>query len=84
MYNKSGSLFEDHLTRFYGPFLKALILGSIGAKMFDIGGGLGFSCDAMSKRLKINPKILWAEPGSLDRSLNKGELFEKRYEKMEK
>lgn len=39
--------------------------------------------DAMSKRLKINPKILWAEPGSLGRSLYKGDLFEKGYEKME-
>ncbi len=37
--------------------------------------------DAMSKRLKINPKILWAEPGSLERSHYKGQVFEKTYEK---
>jgi methylmalonyl-CoA/ethylmalonyl-CoA epimerase len=33
----------------------------------------------MSKRLKINPKILWAEPGSLERSHYKGKVFEKTY-----
>jgi phenylacetate-CoA ligase len=36
--------------------------------------------DAMSKRLKINPQIIWAEPGSLERSLYKGKVFEKAYE----
>jgi phenylacetate-CoA ligase len=36
--------------------------------------------DAMSKRLKINPQIIWAEPGSLERSLYKGKVFEKTYE----
>ena len=35
---------------------------------------------AMSKRLKISPKILWAEPGSLERSHYKGQTFEKLYE----
>ena len=35
---------------------------------------------AMSKRLKINPKILWAEPGTLERSHYKGQTFEKLYE----
>jgi len=35
---------------------------------------------AMSKRLKISPKILWAEPGSLERSHYKGQVFEKHYE----
>ena len=35
---------------------------------------------AMSKRLKINPKILWAEAGSLERSHYKGQAFEKTYE----
>ena len=35
---------------------------------------------AMSKRLKINPQILWAEPGSLERSHYKGQTFEKTYE----
>ncbi len=36
--------------------------------------------EAMSKRLKIAPKILWAEPGSLERSHYKGQVFEKTYE----
>jgi phenylacetate-CoA ligase len=36
--------------------------------------------DTMSKRLKINPQIIWAEPGSLDRSMYKGKVFEKAYE----
>ena len=36
--------------------------------------------DTMSKRLKINPKILWVEPGSLERSHYKGQIFEKLYE----
>jgi len=36
--------------------------------------------EAMSKRIKISPKILWAEPGSLERSHYKGKVFEKRYE----
>ena len=35
---------------------------------------------AMTKRLKINPKILWAEAGSLERSHYKGQTFEKTYE----
>jgi len=34
---------------------------------------------AMRKRLKISPQILWADPGSLARSLYKGQVFEKRY-----
>ncbi len=37
--------------------------------------------DTMSKRLKINPQILWAEPGSLERSHYKGKIFEKFYGK---
>ena len=36
--------------------------------------------DAMSKRLKINPKILWVEAGNLERSHYKGQTFEKTYE----
>jgi len=36
--------------------------------------------DAMSKRLKIKPRIVWAEPGSLERSTYKGMVFEKTYE----
>ena len=34
----------------------------------------------MSRRLKISPRILWAEPGSLERSHYKGQVFEKAYE----
>jgi len=36
--------------------------------------------ETMSRRLKINPRILWAEPGSLERSHYKGQTFEKLYE----
>ncbi len=36
--------------------------------------------DAMSRRLKIHPEIIWAAPGSLERSHYKGQTFEKRYE----
>jgi phenylacetate-CoA ligase len=35
---------------------------------------------AMSQRLKISPKILWAETGSLERSHYKGQVFEKLYQ----
>ena len=37
--------------------------------------------ETMSRKLKISPKILWAEPGSLERSHYKGQVFEKLYEK---
>ncbi|KQC11262.1 MAG: hypothetical protein APR62_01710 [Smithella sp. SDB] len=37
--------------------------------------------ESMSRRLKINPKILWAEPGELERSHYKSQTFEKLYEK---
>jgi len=36
--------------------------------------------ETMSKKLKISPAILWAEPGSLGRSHYKGQTFEKTYE----
>ena len=36
--------------------------------------------EKMSRKLKINPKIIWAEPGSLERSHYKGQTFEKTYE----
>ncbi len=36
--------------------------------------------DAMSKRLRIKPQVIWAKPGSLERSLYKGKIFEKIYE----
>jgi phenylacetate-CoA ligase len=36
--------------------------------------------ETMSSRLKITPKILWVEPGSLERSHYKGQVFEKTYE----
>jgi phenylacetate-CoA ligase len=34
----------------------------------------------MSKKLKISPSIIWAAPGSLERSHYKGQTFEKTYE----
>lgn len=34
---------------------------------------------AMGRRLNITPRILWAEPGSLERSHYKGLVFEKTY-----
>ena len=36
--------------------------------------------EAMSRRLKINPKVLWEKPGALERSHYKGQAFEKTYE----
>jgi phenylacetate-CoA ligase len=36
--------------------------------------------ETMSKKLKINPSIIWAAPGSLERSHYKGQTFEKTYE----
>jgi len=36
--------------------------------------------EAMSRRLKISPQILWADAGSLERSTYKGQVFEKLYE----
>ncbi|MBI5446577.1 MAG: AMP-binding protein [Deltaproteobacteria bacterium] len=56
----------EHAEGVAGPFLEALETEIL---------------DAMSKRLKIRPKLLWAEPGSLERSHYKGQVFEKTYEK---
>ena len=36
--------------------------------------------ESMSKRIKINPQIIWVEHGSLERSTYKGKTFEKTYE----
>lgn len=36
--------------------------------------------EAMSRKLKIRPSLVWAEPGSLERSHYKGQTFEKTYE----
>jgi len=36
--------------------------------------------ESMSRRIKINPQILWVGPGSLTRSHYKGTTFEKLYE----
>lgn len=38
-------------------------------------------CNTMKKRIKINPEIIWQDPGSLERSHYKGQVFEKTYEK---
>jgi phenylacetate-CoA ligase len=40
--------------------------------------------ETMSRRLKITPRILWTEQGSLERSHYKGKVFEKLYEDNEK
>jgi phenylacetate-CoA ligase len=39
--------------------------------------------EAMGRRLKITPRIIWAAPGSLERSLYKGAVFEKKYKQSE-
>ena len=36
--------------------------------------------EIMSRKIKISPQIIWAEPGSLERSHYKGQTFEKKYE----
>lgn len=36
--------------------------------------------ETMSKKLKISPSIIWAEPGSLERSHYKGQTFEKTFD----
>lgn len=35
--------------------------------------------EVMHKRIKLNPEIIWAEPGELERSTYKGQTFEKLY-----
>jgi phenylacetate-CoA ligase len=37
-------------------------------------------CETMSRKIKINPRILWEEAGALERSHYKGQTFEKTYE----
>jgi phenylacetate-CoA ligase len=54
--------------------------GVSGAQLEALGNEIS---EAMSKRLKINPRIIWAEPDSLERSLYKGIIFEKTYESKE-
>jgi phenylacetate-CoA ligase len=54
----------------YGEGVKISALESLGKEI----------ADEMSKRLKISPRIIWAEPGSLERSHYKGQVFEKLYE----
>jgi len=54
--------------------------GVSGAQLETLGNEIS---EAMSKRLKINPRIIWAEPDSLERSLYKGIIFEKTYESKE-
>jgi phenylacetate-CoA ligase len=54
----------------YGPETE---VGRLEALAAEIG-------EAMSRRLKISPRILWCEPGSLARSHYKGQTFEKTYE----
>ena len=54
----------------YGPEVKPGDLEGLGTEI----------ASAMSRRLKISPRILWAAPGSLERSHYKGQAFEKTYE----
>ena len=51
--------------------------GILGEKLTGLGNEIA---DTMSKKLKISPTIIWAEPGSLERSHYKGQTFEKTYE----
>ena len=53
----------------YGEAVKESELETLGKEI----------ADAMSKRLKISPQILWTGPGSLERSHYKGQVFEKLY-----
>jgi phenylacetate-CoA ligase len=50
--------------------------GLAGAELEALEKEIG---EAMSRRLKISPKIIWAAPGSLERSHYKGKVFEKNY-----
>jgi phenylacetate-CoA ligase len=50
--------------------------GLAGAELEALEKEIG---EAMSRRLKISPKIIWAAPGSLERSHYKGKVFEKTY-----
>ncbi len=36
--------------------------------------------EAFHAKMKIRPKIIWQEPGELERSTYKGKKFEKQYE----
>jgi phenylacetate-CoA ligase len=63
------------------PPLKIRLEHAKGATGKELDGLENEICEAMGRRLKITPRIIWAEPGSLERSLYKGAVFEKEYEK---
>lgn len=63
------------------PPLKVRVEHAAGLSVKDLEALENELVQAMSRRLKISPKILWAEPGSLERSHYKGQVFEKTYEK---
>ncbi len=62
------------------PPLKLRVEHAGGLSKSEIDGLEKEIVETMSKRLKISPQILWAEPGSLERSHYKGRVFEKLYE----
>jgi len=62
------------------PPLKIRIEHAEGLTDEQISALGGEIVEAMSRKLKIRPSIVWAEPGSLERSHYKGQTFEKTYE----
>jgi phenylacetate-CoA ligase len=65
------------------PPLKIRVEHAAGVSSAALEALAGEISEAMSKRLKINPQIIWAEPGSLERSHYKGQVFEKTYKESE-
>jgi phenylacetate-CoA ligase len=62
------------------PPLKIRVEHAQGLEGAELDGLAKEISETMSRRLKINPQIVWAEPGSLERSHYKGKVFEKLYE----
>jgi phenylacetate-CoA ligase len=62
------------------PPLKVKVEYAQGATPQELENLANEITESMSKRIKISPKILWVEPGSLERSHYKGKTFEKLYE----
>ncbi|MCX5997188.1 MAG: phenylacetate--CoA ligase family protein [Chloroflexi bacterium] len=62
------------------PPLKIKVEYAEGTTMQELEALANEITESMSRRIKINPQILWIEPGSLERSHYKGKTFEKLYE----
>lgn len=62
------------------PPLKIKVEASQGFSDQDLEQLENEICSTMSKKLKINPHILWVKPSSLERSHYKGKTFEKTYQ----